>query len=110
MPPDFSHLDAEGTARMVDVGAKPVQRRKAVAAGFVECTMIKNGGASPARATPDGCGKSSTHTITRASRARIDPPQKYMVVLAKKANQRRVSVATGRPPLSSDASPAVPTM
>ena len=35
--PRFSHLDAEGTARMVDVGAKPVQRRIAVAAGFVAC-------------------------------------------------------------------------
>jgi cyclic pyranopterin phosphate synthase len=35
--PDFSHLDAEGTARMVDVGHKPVQRRTAVAAGFIAC-------------------------------------------------------------------------
>ena len=35
--PEFSHLDAEGTARMVDVGAKPVQRRTAVATGFIEC-------------------------------------------------------------------------
>ncbi len=35
--PEFSHLDAEGTARMVDVGGKPVQRRHAVAAGFVSC-------------------------------------------------------------------------
>jgi cyclic pyranopterin phosphate synthase len=35
--PRFSHLDAEGSARMVDVGAKPVQRRLAVAAGFIAC-------------------------------------------------------------------------
>lgn len=35
--PEFSHLDAEGTARMVDVGAKPIQRRSATAAGFIEC-------------------------------------------------------------------------
>jgi cyclic pyranopterin phosphate synthase len=35
--PEFSHLDAEGTARMVDVGGKPVQRRIAVATGFIEC-------------------------------------------------------------------------
>jgi cyclic pyranopterin phosphate synthase len=35
--PRFSHLDAEGTARMVDVGAKPVQRRIAAASGFVAC-------------------------------------------------------------------------
>jgi cyclic pyranopterin phosphate synthase len=34
--PQFSHLDAEGTARMVDVGAKPVQRRRAVAEGWIE--------------------------------------------------------------------------
>jgi cyclic pyranopterin phosphate synthase len=35
--PNFSHLDAAGTARMVDVSAKPVQRRLAVATGFVQC-------------------------------------------------------------------------
>jgi cyclic pyranopterin phosphate synthase len=35
--PNFSHLDAEGTARMVDIGAKPPQRRTAIAAGFIEC-------------------------------------------------------------------------
>lgn len=34
---EFSHLDADGTARMVDVGAKPVQNRRATAAGFVSC-------------------------------------------------------------------------
>ena len=33
----FSHLDASGTARMVDVGAKPVQRRTATAEGSVQC-------------------------------------------------------------------------
>lgn len=32
----FSHLDAEGTARMVDVGGKPVSRRVAVAEGFIK--------------------------------------------------------------------------
>jgi cyclic pyranopterin phosphate synthase len=37
---EFSHLDAEGTARMVDTGGKPVQRRRAVAAGFVECAPV----------------------------------------------------------------------
>ncbi len=35
---EFSHLDADGTARMVDVGGKPVQRRTAVASGFIELT------------------------------------------------------------------------
>jgi cyclic pyranopterin phosphate synthase len=30
-PPDLSHLDAAGRARMVDVGAKPVTRREAEA-------------------------------------------------------------------------------
>src|SRR5688572_17916087 len=35
--PDFSHLDAAGTARMVDVGHKPPQRRTARAEGFVRC-------------------------------------------------------------------------
>lgn len=49
----FSHLDAEGTARMVDVGNKPVQRRVAVAQGFIQCapaTII----ALRARALPKG--------------------------------------------------------
>jgi cyclic pyranopterin phosphate synthase len=33
----FSHLDADGNARMVNVGAKPVQRRRAVASGKLIC-------------------------------------------------------------------------
>jgi cyclic pyranopterin phosphate synthase len=33
----FSHLDADGSARMVNVGAKPAQRRIAVAAGKLVC-------------------------------------------------------------------------
>ena len=33
----FSHLDASGQVRMVDVGGKPVQRRVAVAAGELHC-------------------------------------------------------------------------
>ena len=32
----FSHLDAGGTARMVNTGHKPVQRRVAVAEGFIQ--------------------------------------------------------------------------
>ena len=35
--PEFSHIDAGGTARMVDVGGKPVQRRIAKAEGVVRC-------------------------------------------------------------------------
>ena len=35
MTETFSHLDATGAARMVDVGEKPAQRRIAVAAGAV---------------------------------------------------------------------------
>jgi cyclic pyranopterin phosphate synthase len=35
--PPFSHLDASGAARMVDVGAKPVQHRVARAEGIVRC-------------------------------------------------------------------------
>ncbi len=33
----FSHLDEAGAARMVDVGAKPFQRRTATAEGLVHC-------------------------------------------------------------------------
>jgi cyclic pyranopterin phosphate synthase len=32
---DLTHLDAEGRARMVDVGGKPVTAREAVAEGFI---------------------------------------------------------------------------
>jgi cyclic pyranopterin phosphate synthase len=32
---DLSHVDAEGAVRMVDVGAKPLSRRRAVARGEV---------------------------------------------------------------------------
>lgn len=34
---DFSHLDSGGSARMVDVGAKPEQQRTAVAGGRIVC-------------------------------------------------------------------------
>jgi len=34
---EFSHLDAEGRARMVDVGRKPVQARTALAEGMIHC-------------------------------------------------------------------------
>jgi len=35
MPDSLTHLDEQGRARMVDVGAKPVTRREAVAEGFI---------------------------------------------------------------------------
>ena len=34
---NFSHLDARGAARMVNVGDKPIQQRRAVAAGTLLC-------------------------------------------------------------------------
>ncbi len=37
MPKQFSHLNKTGGARMVNVGAKPVQRRRALAAGRLIC-------------------------------------------------------------------------
>jgi cyclic pyranopterin phosphate synthase len=37
MKKNFSHLNAAGEARMVNVGAKPVQRRIAVATGKLVC-------------------------------------------------------------------------
>ena len=36
-PATFSHLDAAGAARMVNVGGKPTQRRRAVAVGKLIC-------------------------------------------------------------------------
>jgi len=36
-PPSFSHLDEHGRARMVDVGHKPAQVRRATAEGRVRC-------------------------------------------------------------------------
>ena len=35
--PTFSHLTADGQARMVDVGTKPVQQRRATAVGRLVC-------------------------------------------------------------------------
>lgn len=37
MKKTFSHLDAAGSARMVDVGSKPAQRRRAVAEAVLVC-------------------------------------------------------------------------
>ena len=37
MQKQFSHLNDAGGARMVNVGAKPVQRRRALAAGRLHC-------------------------------------------------------------------------
>lgn len=37
MKTKFSHLNATGEARMVNVGAKPIQRRRAVAEGKLVC-------------------------------------------------------------------------
>jgi cyclic pyranopterin phosphate synthase len=51
--PDFSHLDAEGRARMVDVGHKPVQRRSARAVGVL-CCQPATIAALRARALPKG--------------------------------------------------------
>jgi cyclic pyranopterin phosphate synthase len=36
-PLEFSHLDATGNARMVDVGAKPDSQRQAIAEGRLTC-------------------------------------------------------------------------
>jgi len=37
MSTQFTHLDQQGNARMVDVGDKPTQRREAVAEGWLHC-------------------------------------------------------------------------
>lgn len=36
-PLDFSHLDSDGNARMVNIGHKANQRRRATAEGYIEC-------------------------------------------------------------------------
>ena len=38
-PKRFSHLDGAGSARMVNVGGKPVQRRRAVATATLVCAV-----------------------------------------------------------------------
>lgn len=38
MPGELTHIDAEGNARMVDVGGKPITAREAVAAGRIRMT------------------------------------------------------------------------
>jgi cyclic pyranopterin phosphate synthase len=49
----FSHLDRRGAARMVDVGGKPVQSRRAVAVGRLVCAR-KTIRALKAQALPKG--------------------------------------------------------
>ena len=49
----FSHLDSSGAARMVDVGAKPQQRRVAKAVGTLRCAPSTIA-ALRARALPKG--------------------------------------------------------
>jgi cyclic pyranopterin phosphate synthase len=51
--PDFSHLDATGGARMVDVGRKPDQQRTARAEGWLRCRP-ETIAALRARALPKG--------------------------------------------------------
>ena len=51
--PDFSHLDATGGARMVDVGHKPEQQRTARAEGWLRCRP-ETIAALRARALPKG--------------------------------------------------------
>ncbi|MEI9896849.1 MAG: cyclic pyranopterin monophosphate synthase MoaC [Chthoniobacter sp.] len=51
--PDFSHLDAAGGARMVDVGHKPEQQRIARAEGWLRCRR-ETIAALRARALPKG--------------------------------------------------------
>ncbi len=41
--PQVSHLDADGNARMVDVGAKPITRRVAVAEARVRLSELVEG-------------------------------------------------------------------
>lgn len=47
-PPPFTHLDARGLPRMVDVGAKEVSQRRALAEGFIRTAP------ETARAIADG--------------------------------------------------------
>jgi cyclic pyranopterin phosphate synthase len=53
MKPSFSHLDARGQARMVDVSSKPEQHRRAVAVGRLVCAR-KTIRALKAQALPKG--------------------------------------------------------
>jgi cyclic pyranopterin monophosphate synthase len=48
LPPDLTHLDEAGAARMVDVSAKEITQRRAVARAFVRMS------AETARAVADG--------------------------------------------------------
>ncbi|QEC46688.1 cyclic pyranopterin monophosphate synthase MoaC [Baekduia soli] len=53
MPDRLTHLDAQGTARMVDVGAKPVTERRAVAEAVVRM-LPETAGAVAAGDAPKG--------------------------------------------------------
>lgn len=61
-PLDFSHLDAEGDARMVDVRAKPVTWRRAVARARIEFPP-----AAWARLLAEGAEKGSVTGVARVA-------------------------------------------
>jgi len=60
MSGDFTHLDEAGAARMVDVSAKPVSRREAVASGFIALTPE-----TLARVAADEIGKGNVLATAR---------------------------------------------
>ncbi len=53
MKSSFSHLDDRGAARMVDISAKPVQHRRAIAVGELHCARATTR-ALKAQALPKG--------------------------------------------------------
>lgn len=67
----FSHLDATGHARMVDVGHKPVQQRCAVAAGQLNC-QPKTLTALRARKLPKGDVLTVAKIAAIAAAKRVD--------------------------------------
>ena len=106
--PVFSHLDAEGTARMVDVGAKPVQRRVAVAEGFVEAAASTLA-ALRAQALPKGdvLTVARVAAIQAAMSATTTPPVPLPSVPAPFLQTDKLTVSTPwRPPCACSFNPA----
>ena len=74
MKNNFSHLNAAGAARMVNVGHKPVQRRRAVAEGKLICAAGNDSRLEEKSPAERGCadGRADRRNSSGETDERID--------------------------------------
>jgi cyclic pyranopterin monophosphate synthase len=109
-PPQLTHLDAQGRARMVDVGAKPSTERRAVAQAVVRVSL------RTARAVHDGdapkgdvLGVARIAGIQAAKRTSELIPLCHPLALSFVGVEGEVDVAAGTITLTAEARSTGPT-